>query len=982
MFFNSPLSARLILLLLCVPLSSLRAQILPFHSYTAKDGLISNNINTIYQDSRGYMWFGTTDGMSVFDGRTFTNYSSHDGLPHNFINSIFEDRISPGKMWLLAGNQVCRFTRGKIYTYPLHGSSIGSIYQDREGTIWCGTDHGLIKIKDDNITYFRPALLDTGIEFIAEVDDSLLWFASEDHRLVCYSRETQTFTSIDISQYGQATLWSMFGDHEGSLWVGMGDNYVLRIRGRDSVTSRRFWGSTSWLIDDGKGILWLGGYSGIGSIPKKQFEVGQCISFTTENGLPENTIRSLCVDREKNLWIGGRDKGIAKLSTVCTISFEIGAPSEFGLAHGLPYAASDSSGHIWAYTENGLQEFWRDAYGHWQRFTHIPGPTSRANWFSCLLQISHGRLWIDRAYLNTTPSHHRLKCYIITPDPGGGHSHLAAGQTIPPEFPPSTGLAIIVGQNGTICQSIWMKGIAYWDPLQKSGGVRIFGEKDGVPTNFVRTLCMDHLGNVWGGTFQDGLVRVSPHDTSSGLVKRYTPANGLPDWGIWSIMEDRSGDILVGTSYGGLAIIRGDSITTISDKEGLPSNAVYCMTEDSYGRLWLGTQIGMVYEDSPGSKRFLENQAFIGSGVHCCGTTKDGFLWFVTPKDLWIYDYIHDVKDTIPPPAYITSVKVNGNLQAERSDLRFSYDENNCEFDFIGISFRDEQAIRYQHRLLGLEQEWHQPKDQNSITYASLSPGSYKFEVKAINVDGIESVTPALFTFIIVPPFWQRWWFYLLVAGTIASVLFILYRYRVGKLLELERVRIRIASDLHDDVGSTLTKISLQSELLERMLTSVDMKSSVIRIGTMSREVVSTMGDLVWSIDARNDNVGNLIDRMKDFASSTLSTKEISVEFTIQGLDGQKSLPVDVRQSIYLVFKEAMTNIAKHAEASAVRVFLMNDSKQFMMKIVDNGKSKFGVLKLTGHGLKNMQMRAEQIGGRFEAKDENGFAITMTTKPL
>jgi ligand-binding sensor domain-containing protein len=603
----------------------LRSQILPFRSYSVRDGLSSNNINTMYQDSRGYMWFGTTEGISVFDGRTFTNYSALNGLPHNFVTRIFEDRTTPGRMWVLAGDNVCRLIDGEIFNYPLPDSSVGSIYQDHEGVVWCGTNHGLIRIKDDKPAFFRPKLLDGHVGLIAEVGDSLMWFASEGHGLVSYSGASHTFSQIDIDQYGEGAIWSMFGDHQGNLWVGMNDQYLLRIHGKDMVTARVLHGPTSWVTEDGKGILWLGGYGGIGSISKDQFVTSQTLCYTTANGLPENTVRSLYVDREQNLWVGGRDEGVAKLSTIRTLRFEIGAPSEFALAHDLQYAVSDANGHIWVLTDRGLQEFWRDLDGRWERFIYLTGPIGQTDWVPWLLQFSGGRLWIGRLYLSTTPHQYRLECCTIASDPGGGHSRLEFRKLASPMLPSSSGLGFIVGRDGIIWQALGSKGIASWDPSQKSAGMRFFGENDGVPTNYIRTLIQDHDGDIWGGSIQDGVVRLSPDQIPGHRTKRFTPANGLPDWGVWSIMEDRLGEILVGTSRGGLAVIRGDSVQRISSKEGMPSTTVYCMTEDATGRLWLGTQIGMVYEDPPGLKRFLKNQAFLGSGVHGCGRQKTDY---------------------------------------------------------------------------------------------------------------------------------------------------------------------------------------------------------------------------------------------------------------------------------------------------------------------------------------------------------------------
>jgi signal transduction histidine kinase len=284
--------------------------------------------------------------------------------------------------------------------------------------------------------------------------------------------------------------------------------------------------------------------------------------------------------------------------------------------------------------------------------------------------------------------------------------------------------------------------------------------------------------------------------------------------------------------------------------------------------------------------------------------------------------------------------------------------------------------------MLGVDKAWQGPVSQNSVTYASLLPGSYRFEVKASNVDDIESSAPASFSFTIISPYWQRAWFYLSVLLIVGGTIVMIFRYRVRKLLELERMRVRIASDLHDDVGSTLTKISLQADLLQKEMQREDARHMVLRIGTMSRDVVDTMSDLVWSIDARNDTVGDLVARMRDVVSGVLSHQEISMTFDVKGLDERKRLPVDVRQSLYLIFKEAITNSAKHANASRINISLRNNADHFVMEISDDGKSPFRPVKLTGHGLRNMEMRAKHIGGKFETTRVNGFTVVVTTKPL
>jgi signal transduction histidine kinase len=205
---------------------------------------------------------------------------------------------------------------------------------------------------------------------------------------------------------------------------------------------------------------------------------------------------------------------------------------------------------------------------------------------------------------------------------------------------------------------------------------------------------------------------------------------------------------------------------------------------------------------------------------------------------------------------------------------------------------------------------------------------------------------------------------------------------RLAKAIELERLRVRIASDLHDDIGASLTKISLYADLIQNDADTATTKDLLRKIGTLSRELVTTMIDVVWSIDARNDTMGNLIDRMRDFAAGVFSVQSIDVVFYLTGLDMHKKLPINFRQNLYLIFKEAINNIAKHAEASRVTVQLENANGAFRMTIQDNGKILGELERATGHGVRNMKMRAARLGGDLEIRRNGGCTVNLTAPAL
>ncbi len=282
----------------------------------------------------------------------------------------------------------------------------------------------------------------------------------------------------------------------------------------------------------------------------------------------------------------------------------------------------------------------------------------------------------------------------------------------------------------------------------------------------------------------------------------------------------------------------------------------------------------------------------------------------------------------------------------------------------------------------GFDADWIQSGTRRYASYTNLDHGEYRFRVKGCNNDGVWNETGAAIRIIITPPFWETWWFRALIALSVVGALALLYRHRVARLLEIERLRVRIASDLHDDIGATLTKISLHSELIQDDACSPEVRASLRKIGAMSRELVTTMSDVVWSIDARNDTVGNLLDRMREFAASVLAARAVVFNFNINGLELDKRLPVDLRQNLYLIFKEAINNVAKHADATRVEIDLENSNDAFKMAIHDDGEAGAENERMTGHGLRNMKMRAQRLGGQLEIVPNGGWTVRLTARQL
>jgi signal transduction histidine kinase len=291
-------------------------------------------------------------------------------------------------------------------------------------------------------------------------------------------------------------------------------------------------------------------------------------------------------------------------------------------------------------------------------------------------------------------------------------------------------------------------------------------------------------------------------------LRKFTRAEGLPDEHVRAIHQDREGRIWIGTRDGGLAVYVEGKFRTISINDGLVSNTIWSLAEDGEGRLWLGMALGLQGLDKETRQPLpVRNDLMIGA-VHGCGVYRNRLVWMANSEAFAIYDLAGVVPNRVPPPVYITRWQMNAQTVAHPRVLKFPYHLNTCTIEFAGISLKDEKATRYQYRLRDVEPEWCTPTEQRAVTYAQLAPGEYTFEVRAINNDGVPSAEPASPTFAIIPPFWQQWWFRILAALAFAATLALLHRYRVAKLLEIEQTRMRIACDLHDEVGSTLSSIS------------------------------------------------------------------------------------------------------------------------------------------------------------------------------
>jgi signal transduction histidine kinase len=346
----------------------------------------------------------------------------------------------------------------------------------------------------------------------------------------------------------------------------------------------------------------------------------------------------------------------------------------------------------------------------------------------------------------------------------------------------------------------------------------------------------------------------------------------------------------------------------------------------------------------------------------------------------------------VPPPVWIGALRIAGSPRhtahlGERAiaPLTLEPNENQVDVEFFGLSFAMGESLRYQYKLEGAGTDWNGPTPETSVHYSALAPGDYRFVVRAMSADGLVSTQAATIPITVRPPLWQRAWFRLLVLIAIGLAATLAYRLRVARLLELERVRTRIASDLHDDIGSNLSRMAILSEVAKRQIgdSAPEPARHLTEIADNARTLIDSMSDIVWSIDPRHDDLGSVIVRVRAFASEIFAAG--GVKWTcVAPLDLDRiSLRPDARRHLLLLLKEGVTNIARHAQAAHARLRIEVDGTQLIAELSDDGR---GVdvgeepppAARGGHGRSSMRWRAAELGGTLRTISAPGAGTHIT----
>lgn len=981
-----------------------------FDHLTIKDGLSQSQPYSIFQDSHGYIWIGTQDRLNRFDGHEFKVFKNNPfdstTLTHNWVWTVQED--AKGDIWVGTFQGLCRYIRSEDrfvqYYHKMHDSTSISgnrpnyIIKDKKGRLWIsswGSGLNLYHAGTNTFQSFKnnpddqQSLSDNAVRTLFCDSKGTIWVGTwngglnrvvEDEKGIHFQRFD---TQGEYGFGGAGRITSIAEDKEGNLWIG---SYASGLTIFERSTNRFVHilnfgvNDVNKIICDSHGNMWIGTNSGLRFYDHdaKRFYNYQH-DPSNPNGISSNSIYALFEDRTGIIWVSGSGVDLYDPHKNLFRTFRNRQGDPNSLSQNMVWSfCEDDAGKVWIGTESGPINMFDPVT---RSFKQITIRDDRGNIASNIYKMifKDGVFWIAS-----------FNAGLVRYDKYTGNTRFFLGSHNSPLGKITMVNEVMLDDDNSLWIGTHEDGLLHYNLQTEEVKQYKMNPKDpnSIGSNFINCIYRDYKENIWIGFWGGGL---SIYNKQSGTFTNYQydrkDATGLSDQVVISINQQNDSIFWICT-HSGLNKFNTTTgkFTHFFEKDGLANNVVYEMLQDNTGSYWISTNGGISkfnpktytfknYTETDGlqSNEFNSN-AFLKSST--------GEIYFGGVNGFNVFDPAAIRENTIPPSLLIQNYAVFEKIYLPKGDISLSYDENYITFSFAALEFSAPGKIKYSYKLDGFDNTWTDAGNTREAHYTNLDPGHYTFRVKAANPDGYWTEPGASIKLYIRPPFWQTWWFTSLVILLSAALMYVIHRYRLEQSLKVERLRNKIASDLHDEVGSSLTRISIYSDLVQNGSEENESKTYLKGISELSREVVTTMSDIVWSIDNRYDTLEALTLRMKDFASEVLQAKNIAFEFQAQGIDDKKILDPVLKQNLYLIFKEAVNNIVKHAQASRVQVVLSAARGEFAMTIKDDGKGTPANGSPKGNGLRNMRRRAEAIEGQFSLENHLGTTITVTTRKI
>ncbi|MFM1770728.1 MAG: hypothetical protein RJA22_3257 [Verrucomicrobiota bacterium] len=966
--------------------------------WQADDGLPESTVLGVAQTPEGYLWVATPSGLARFDGVRFREVllpAAANGV-HQVVRVVMLGRR--GDLWLaLEGGTAMRLRNTQQAGFEVVGGLPPlrpvAMAEDGAGVVWIGyADGSACRIAGGQAVTLSPRELHAGAGrcWVAGDSEGRVWFAKGGRvgmvsggTLVEHHVESFRATSLGAARHGG--VWACAGGRILKCEAGGG----WRVAGDLAVPGESL--EPSALLEDRAGALW------IGTAAHGLFRFDG--TNTARVPTPHGDIRCLAEDREGNLWVGTAGGGLSRVrpAVVEWHAREAGLPFET-----VRSACEDGRGRIWAAGQNG--DLARLAGGVWERVsTNAAWPGGPA---SCVEADGADGVWVGT-----------LRAGLVHWRDGEGlrlrRRDGLAGDNVRALLRDTSG-ALWIGLEASNCVQ-----------QLREGRFRTLAQPPG--SRPIRAMAEDAAHQVWLGTTDGLLLRAGPGaeglvDETARTLERPRPIRCLhatPDGALW-----------IGYAEAGLGRWKDGRFARLGREHGLPEDSVSQMAADGRGGMWLAGNRGLCLVtqrelDAVADGRAARVQAISfgrdeavpvvqASVGHAPAAmrSRDGRVWFSTRSGLAAVNPARLLPNRLPPPVYLERVAVDGGTvdlpgraefwpeagapPARRSGvpvLEVAPGHRKAEFEFTALSFAAPENVRFRHQLEGFDEGWVESGTARSAGYPRLPAGRYRFRVMACNNAGVWNETGAALAFVVQPFVWQTWWFRALAmaAFTLAVVALVRrasfrrLRARLAVLQEqsaLHQERTRIAKDIHDDLGASLTQISLLGELAQHDAREPEkVGEHAGKIAATARQVSRSLDEIVWAVNPRNDTLPHLLDYVGQYAVDFLRAAGVRCRVDFPGQPPARAVPADVRHNLFLIVKEALNNVAKHAGAREVRLRAAITAGGLQLVVEDDGCGLAGRPAADGaDGLANMRQRAAEIGGHCQVAGAAGQGTRVTVE--
>ncbi len=1000
---------RLVHLLLSLMFTaSLCAQRLPTgQALTIEDGLGFRSVTSITQDRQGLIWIGTRQGLNRYDSYQFTRFGNDRRADQFFTGGdILMDgihTISDSLLWMVADNRLYTFNRNNFqYRDITEAASIhGRVLQlqpSADGSVWAvWEDEGQMFLgrSEAGAPFEKLATAAMGrreLSSLAIDTSGNAWWSSVTVGLRNYSPQGKLLheTIIDSSVwYGTIRYFSpVFVDNQNRVFVFPKSKNQIWLYHPDERRIEVIADSLSTIAynaaEDRLGNLWF-------STKTQLLRWNPDRSWTDYSGVLKEAlqftiIQGIFEDQTNLLWVA-TDNGLIKIPN--HKQYFQARFSQPGVDWGNEMRSifEDKFGRVYAYCEFGDIGIHRVSLPEGlAEKAFVPGVHHPNLYF---LEEAKHFLADQQENVVWTLTDQLIKIDLTTMNP---LSIMDFGG-IADKFS-SNPLARL--KDGSFLLGSTLDRLTVYNPVTDKRTKLIKDSRNEFTSVLTRFFLENKDGSIWVATDKNGLFRISRDGVIiKNLTTETSPA--LSNNHLLALYYDADSILWIGTFGGGLNRYDESSNTMriFDQKEGLANDNVTGILSDDQGNIWASTYNGLsCFRRKEGSiQNFYEEDGLSNNEFNYTSFYKDrkGRLWFGGMNGVQYFNPTEILEQKPNPPMSFTGfsrynslldsleVKVLGDNTSV--PIVISPYDSYFQVTWALPNYFKPERNRYYVWLEGLENDWSYVGTIPTVRYHKLPAGDYILHVKGADSKGNWSESELAMPIHVKQIFFKTWWFISGLILLIGAMVYAFARYRLQRLLEMERMRTRIAGDLHDEVGSMLSGLAMQAEIMELDQGKTDAKR-LHRISEISRLTLSKMRDVVWSIDSRRDQVKDLLDRMRENAEEMLTPRDIIFRFDLGELPLEKKLPVDERQHLFLFYKEAITNVAKHANATTVTIRFGQYGDHFELSVHDNGTYATTNTPSSGFGMQNLEMRAKKLGAAFLLNKVDGFKVGLRMKSL